>query len=161
MPLSNSITKLVDFFYLKPFRRIPKQTFRYIACGGMNFAITTLCYHVSFYYIFAEANVDIWFMVLSPYIASLGISMPVNFLTGFWLQSRVSFKRSPLKRRVQLFRYFATAVVALLITTLLTKVFSHIMPSFPTLASAIIYCITAIFSFVSQKYFTFRGAEKE
>lgn len=161
MPLSNSITKLVDCFYIKPFHRIPKQTFRYIVCGGINFVITILCYHTAFYAIFAEQDFDIGFMVLSPQVASLFISLPVNFLVGFWLQSKISFKRSPLKKHIQFIRYLMTGMVALLLTTVLTKVFKYIMPDYPTLAQIVIYCISAVFSFVSQKYFTFRGAEKE
>ncbi len=161
MPLSNLLTKFVDCFYIKPFHKIPKQTFRYIVCGGMNFVVTILCYHIAFYYIFADNNFDIGFMVLSPHVASLAISLPVNFGVGFWLQSRISFKRSPLKRHVQFARYFITGMTALLITTLLTKAFTYVIPDFPTLSQMIIYCITAVFSFVCQKYFTFRGAEKE
>lgn len=161
MPLSNLLTTFVDRFYVKPFRKIPKQTFRYIACGGINFVVTILCYHIAFYRIFADKNFDIGFMVLSPHIASLAISLPVNFFVGFWLQSHISFKHSPLKKYIQLARYFMTAMGALFITTLLTKAFSYIMPEFPTVAQIIIYCISAVFSFVAQKYFTFRGAEKE
>jgi putative flippase GtrA len=130
-------------------------------CGGINFVVTILCYHIAFYYIFADKNFDIVFMVLSPHVASLAISLPVNFFLGFWLQSTISFKRSPLKKHIQLVRYFMTAMLALLITTLLTKVFTYIIPDFPTLAQVIIYCISAVFSFVAQKYFTFKGAEKE
>lgn len=161
MPLSNHLTRFVDLFYVAPFHKmLPRQTFRYIVCGGLNFVLTILCYHITFYFIFAGRNTDIGFMVFSPQIASLAISLPVNFFTGFWLQSRISFKRSPLKKRVQFFRYLMTAVVALLITTALTKVFTYIIPQFPTLAQIIIYCMTAVFSFISQKHFTFRGAEK-
>jgi putative flippase GtrA len=40
-------------------------------------------------------------------------------------------------------------------------VFVDICGIWPTPASMITYCITAVFSFVMQKFFTFRGAAKE
>jgi putative flippase GtrA len=159
--ITNFLTRFVDCLYIKPFHKIPKQTFRYVVCGGINFVVTILCYHIAFYYIFADRNFDIGFMVLSPHVASLAISLPVNMAVGFWLQSTISFRRSPLRKRIQFARYVMTGMTALLMTTLLTKLFTYIMPEFPTLAQIIIYCITAVFSFVAQKYFTFRGAEKE
>lgn len=168
MALTNSLTNLVDWFYIKPFHRlIPKQTFRYIVCGGINFALTILCYALAYYLVFTCEILDLGFSIgdfrvaISRHVAALGISLPINFLTGFWLQKNITFKRSPLKAYVQFLRYFLTAMGALLITYYLTKVFAGIMPDFPTVAQVIIYCVTAVFSFVMQKFFTFKGAEKE
>jgi putative flippase GtrA len=180
MTITNHLTKFVDWFYIKPFHSwIPIQTFRYIVCGGINFALTMIVYAIAYNYIFAgltpldpaalEASmgcpVPSYFIkdgvVSLTHFAALGISLPVNCLVGFWLQKNISFKRSPLKRHVQFLRYFLTAIVALVITIVLTGVFVDLCGIWPTPAQMIIYCITAVFSFVMQKFFTFRGAAKE
>lgn len=169
MTFAQRLTAFIDRFYVKPLRAImPKQTFRYIACGGLNFAVTIVAYFIAYNFVFAKQNFDLLgflglpgVVVISPHVAALGISLPINFLVGFWLQRSISFRRSPLKGRVQLFRYFATALGGLLITYVLTKLFVDVCHIYPTVAQVIIYCISAVFSFVAQKHYTFRGAEKE
>jgi putative flippase GtrA len=162
MTTTQRLTAFIDSFYWKPFRSVVSlQAFRYIACGGINFVVTILCYAVAYNFIFAKQNLDLGFVVVSPHVAALGISLPVNFLIGFWLQRSISFRLSPLRRRVQLFRYFLTALAGLAITYLLTKLFVDVCGIFPTVAQVIIYCISALVSFAAQKHFTFRGAERE
>lgn len=175
MQLSNFLTKFVDCFYIKPFHKIPKQTFRYIMCGGINFVVTMFFYAVAYNFIFdGLAPVDVSTLPVSipesfakdglldvSHFAALGISLPVNCLLGFWLQRNISFKHSPLRRRIQFSRYFLTAIIALTMTLLLTGLFVDVWGVWPTPAQMIIYCITAVFSFVMQKFFTFKGAEKE
>jgi putative flippase GtrA len=140
---------------------MPRQTFRYLACGGINFAVTIFCYAVAYNFIFAKQNFDLVFVVISPHVAALGISLPINLGVGFWLQRNISFRLSPLRGRVQLFRYFATAVAGLLLTYALTKLFVDVCRIYPTVAQIIIYCISATIGFAAQKHYTFRGAAKE
>jgi putative flippase GtrA len=162
MTFSQRLTSFIDWFYVKPFTGLmPRQTFRYLACGGINFAVTILCYAVAYNFIFAKQNFDLGFVVISPHVAALGISLPVNFVVGFWLQRNISFRLSPLRGRVQLFRYFATAMVGLLVTYVLTKLFVDVCRIYPTVAQIMIYCISAVFSFAAQKHYAFRGASKE
>ena len=163
MSLFRHLTRLIDRFYVKPFRAVmPLQAFRYIACGGVNFVLTIFCYAVAYNFIFAKQNFDLpGLVVISPHVAALGISLPVNFLTGFWLQRNISFSRSPLKGRVQLFRYVATTAAALLLNYALTKLFVDVCHIFPTVAQVIIYCVSAILGFTAHKFYTFRGAEKD
>lgn len=162
MTPAERLTSFIDRFYLKPFRAVmPKQTFRYLACGGINFAVTSIIYWVSFNFIFAKQNFDLGFVVVSPHVAALGPSYLFSFLIGFWMQKNISFRSSPLKNRIQLFRYFLNALVAALITYLLEKLFVEVCHIFPTVAFMIIYLTTAALGFVLQKHFAFRGAEKE
>lgn len=176
MPLSNHLTRFADWFYFEPFRKtISKQTFRYLVCGGINFVVTMICYAVAYNFIFSGmAPVDAstlgfsipksfavdGFLDVSHY-AALGISLPINCMVGFWLQKNISFKHSPLKRRVQFSRYSLTSIIALIMTFLLTGLFVDVWGIWPTPSQAIIYCVTAVFSFLMQKFFTFRGAQKE
>ena len=163
------LTRFVDSFYWKPFRVLmPLQTFRYLACGGINFVITTLSYAVAYNFIFVKQNFDLFnllglpdLVVISPHVAALGISVPINCLVGFWLQRNISFRLSPLRGRVQLLRYFVTTAVGLVVNYGLTKLFVDVCHIFPTVAQVIIYLLSAILSFSANKHFTFRGAAKE
>jgi putative flippase GtrA len=161
MTVTQRLTVVIDWFYRRPFRALmPLQTFRYLACGGINFFVTIVCYAVAYNFIFAKQNLDLGLLVVSPHVAALGISLPINFFVGFWLQRSISFRLSPLRGRVQLFRYFATALAALLLNYGLTKLFVDVCHIFPTVAQVLIYCLTAILSFALQKHYTFRGAGK-
>lgn len=162
MALHQIITKFVDWFYFKPIGKfIPKQTFRYLVCGGFNWIISTVIYDISFNFIFLKKDFDLGFVVISPEVAAFGIALPASFLIGFWMQKNISFKSSPLKSYTQLFRYFLSAMVALLLTYLFTKLFVDVCHIYPTISFTITYLITAVFSFVAQKYYTFKGADKE
>ena len=176
MTLTNRLTSFVDWFYFRQLEgRISKQTFRYIVCGGINYIVTMIFYALAYNVIFAnlapldasafDFSLPSTFvkdgMVDISHFAALGISLPVNMFLGFWLQKNISFKRSPLPKHVQFLRYFFTAVIALAMTLLLTALFVDVWGFWPTPAQMIIYCITAIFSFVMQKFFTFKGAQKE
>ena len=176
MPFSDHLTRFADRFYFKPFHKIlSKQTFRYIVCGGINYVVTMFFYAIAYNFVFdCLPPVDVSTLRFSipssfttdglldvSHYAALGISLPINCLLGFWLQKNISFKRSPLRRRVQFSRYFLTAMIALAMTLFLTGLFVDVFGIWPTPAQMIIYCITAVFSFVMQKFFTFKGAEKE
>ncbi len=155
------LTGLVDCFYVAPLRKVlSRRTFRYLACGGINWVVSTAVYWVAFNVLFAKSNLDLgWSIVVSPYIAALGVSLPVSFALGFWMQKNISFRSSPLRDGVQLWRYFLAALVALVITYGLEKLFVEVWHIYPTVAFMVIYLITAATGFVIQKYFTFRGSE--
>lgn len=159
------ISRLCDLFYIAPVRRlVSRQVFCYVFCGGLNFALTIFSYWLAFHFVFLERDLSLGLvpvlgsLVVSPEVAALGISLPVNFLTGFWLQRNVSFRGSPLRGRTQLFRYFLTALGGLLLTYFLTKLLVDVCRVYPTVSQIIIYAFTAVFSFAAQKHFTFRGA---
>ena len=161
MTFTQRLTATIDRFYVKPLRAVmPRQTYRYLACGGINFAICTIFHFVLYNFIFDKQNFDLGFVVVSPHIASLGLSYLLSFLIGFWMQKNVSFRSSPLRGHVQFFRYLLSSLVALALTYALDKLFVEVCHIFPTVAFMIIYLITAVLGFVLQKYFAFRGAEK-
>lgn len=161
MTFAQWLTRIVDWFYWRPFRFIPKQTFRYLVCGAFNWFVSTVVYAVSYNFIFMKHDLHLGPLVISAHIAALGIQLPVTFLLGFWLQKNISFKSSPLKGGTQLFRYLLSSLMALLITYVCMRFFVEVCDIYPTPSNVITYMITAVFSFVAQKYFTFRGADKE
>ena len=43
MKIAEKITQIIDVFYIKPVRRfLPRQTFRYAVCGGVNLVLNWL-----------------------------------------------------------------------------------------------------------------------
>lgn len=159
MCIVRKINSVIDWLYIKPFRKtMSKQVFRYLMCGMINFIVTIGCYALAFHFIFGKRDFNLGFVTISPHVAALGISMPISFLLGFWLQRNISFKQSPLKGHIQLTRHLTIAIIALAVTYALTKLFVDVCGIFPTVAQIIIYCITAVLTYVAQKYFTFRGA---
>lgn len=162
MSFTQNINRFVDWLYIKPFQKImPLQVFRYLMCGMINFVVTIGTYSLAYNFIFDKHDLDLGFVVISPHVAALGISLPINFLLGFWLQRNISFKKSPLKGHIQLIRHLSIAMVGLVITYLFTKLFVDVCHIYPTVAQIIIYCITAVITYMAQKHFTFRGAQKE
>lgn len=162
MSIARRISDGIDWFYMKPVKRtMSKQVFRYLMCGMINFVVTIGCYALAFHFIFAKRDFNLGFVTISPHVAALGISLPINFLLGFWLQRNISFKKSPLKGHIQLCRHLTIAIIALVITYLFTKLFVDVCHIYPTVAQIIIYCITAVLTYLAQKYFTFRGAQAE
>ncbi len=162
MSVAKRLTRFIDRFYLKPLgAMMPLQTFRYIACGGINWVVTTLCFWAAFNFLLAKQNLDLGFMIVASHTAALGVAWPVSIVLGFWMQKNVSFKSSPLRGRTQLLRYFLSNVVAAIIAWGLEKVLVERCHIFPTVAFTLIYLTTALLGFAANKHFTFRGAEKE
>lgn len=155
------IIPIIDFFY-PPFKRLMDiQTFRYAACGGGNTLLGLLVYSVCYKIVFKEQNFHFGFYAFKPHVAALFISFCVNFLVGFFLMKYVVFNNSALKGRVQLFRYFTLFLFNLMLNYILLKIFVERLHIYPILAQIITTCIIVLFSYLMQKYYTFRADQKE
>ena len=52
MRISELIIRLIDWFYRKPVAAIlPRQTFRYIVCGGANVVFSWVCYFLVYNFV--------------------------------------------------------------------------------------------------------------
>jgi putative flippase GtrA len=87
--------------------------------------------------------------------------MVFSFIIGFWLQKNISFKSSPLKGRIKLFRYLISALVFWALSYFIDKMFVEVCHIFPTIAFMMTYLITALLNFFAQRHLIFRGAERE
>lgn len=155
--LAIHITKIIDFFY-PPFKKIiPRQIFRYLACGGGNMFLDWVLYFLVYNYVLKHQMLHIGFITMSSHIAALSVVFPITFFTGFYLSKYVSFSASTLKSRSQLVRYVLVAAVNLLINYLGLKLFVDICGIYPTPSKVIITVICVAFSFVLQRYFTFKS----
>ena len=162
MTLSGLIGAAIDFFYVKPLRRVLSPTlFRYGACGALNMALDAVWYFLIYHYVVCQRFVDVGFVVISTHIFSLILVFPITFFTGFWLNGHVAFRHSVLQQRVQLFRYALSIVGSLILTYVGLKFFVEVCGIWPTPSKVITTLITVVYSFLVAKYFTFRGCSTD
>ena len=151
------IIAFIDFFY-PPFSKLmPLQTFRYAACGGTNTLLDIFMYFIAYNYILHKQDLNLGFLTISPYIASILVSFAVSFPTGFFLNRNIVFTGSTLHGRVQLFRYFILVVICLLLNYVFIKLFVEQFHIYPTVAKILTTVIVISFSYLTQKNFTFKA----
>ncbi len=157
--MKQKFTSVLDFFY-PPFQKLmPIQTFRYAACGSMNTLLGLTVYFVGYLFIFAEKNFDLGFFAFKPHIAALFLSFCFSFSVGFLLNKYVVFTGSNLKGRIQLFRYFISFALSLVINYLLLKLFVEIFLWDALISQVITTVIIITISYLTQKHFSF-GVKK-
>ena len=155
---SSIISSAIDLLYIPFFRKfIPLQTFRYAACGGLNMALDIFLYFIMYNFVLDKEVVHLGFVAISPYIAAFLIVFPITFFTGFYLNRNVAFKYSPLRGHVQLFRYLLSVGGSNLLNYLFLKLFVEVCGIYPTPSKALTTLVIIGYSYVMQKYFTFRG----
>jgi putative flippase GtrA len=151
------IILIIDFFY-PPFRKIfSKQTFRYAACGGFNTVLDICVFFVAYNYILHKEVLHLGFISFKPYIAAFMISFLVSFPTGFLLNRYVVFPGSVLHGRVQLFRYFLLVVTCIILNYFFIRLFVEHFHIYPTVAKILTTAIVVVFSYLTQKNFTFKA----
>lgn len=156
-----SLTHIVDWFYIKPLRKmVPLDTFRYALCGGSNLLLNLIIYACLYNFVLRKEVVDLGFVAISPYVASFLIAFPITFLTGFWLNRHIAFQASPLRGWTQLFRYGLSVVGSLVANYLLLKLFVEVIGFYPTPSQAATSILVTIYSYLAQRHFSFRGFKK-
>lgn len=163
MRLAAFITRVIDWFYIRPVASIiPLQTFRYAACGGINFLLlNTLFYFLIYNYVICYRYFDLGFWVLSPHIATMLIVFPIIFFVGFWLNKNVAFRLSPLRTQTQLLRYALSVAGSVVLSYACMKFFVEVCGIWPTPSNVLTTLVTTVYSFLAAKYFTFRSAPAE
>lgn len=157
MAIAEKITHIIDSLYIKRLEPIiSRQLFRYGVCGVTNMALDTLWYYLIYHYVVALRFIDLGFVVVSPHIASLIIVFPITFFTGFLVNRYVAFKVTAYRTRKQLFRYALSVCGAILLNYILMKLFVEHCHLWATPSKMLTTVITAIYSFIAAKYFTFR-----
>lgn len=160
--IAQIITKIIDFVY-SPFQKyIPKEIFRYAACGGGNMVLDWVLYFLTYNFIIGHELVYLTIPVvnyplcLTPHIASLCIVFPITLFTGFWLNKYVTFTQSSLHGARQLARYVMIVALNLSINYFGLKLLVESVGWYPTPSKICITLFTVVISFLGQKYFTFR-----
>jgi putative flippase GtrA len=157
--MTNLVTSFIDFFY-PPFKKfLNLQTFRYIVCGGTNTFIDILIYFISYNFILHKQVVFLGAIAVKPHIMAFIMSFIISFPTGFYLNRNVVFTGSTLRGRVQLFRYLLLVVICVILNYVFIKLFVEQFNIFPTVAKILTTVIVVSFSYVTQRYFTFKKSE--
>ena len=150
------ITLVIDFFY-PPFRRFfSVQFFRYGVSGVGNMIFDWVLYFSIYHFVLKQEMVHLPFVTLSSHIAALFLTFPVTLVSGFLLQKYVTFSSSDLSGKVQLYRYSLVVLANLLLNYLGLKILVDFAGLFPTPSKMIVTVVTTMFSYFSQKKFTFK-----
>jgi len=150
------ITQLIDFFYPVFKKWMPLQTFRYAACGGGNAVFGLITYIIGYQYIFDGTVFDLGFYAFKPHTAAVLLSSVITFFIGFVLNRYIVFVESNLRGRIQLFRYFLSFALNLLINVALLKLLVEVLHMHPLLGQVITIVLVIGISYFTQRHFTFR-----
>lgn len=154
--MRKAILKIIDFFY-PPFSRwLSLHTFRYIASGGATAATGIVVYFIAYNFILQQEHVKVGSLLITAPIAALAIESFITFIIGFMLNKYLVFTSSNLKGRIQLFRYGSVVLSNVLLNYAFLKVLIEAFGFYPTLAKVMTTAILAIFSYFSQKHFSFK-----
>ena len=167
--IERTLTKVIDFFY-PPFRKVMSlELFRYAACGGLNLVLEWVLYYVFYHFVFKGQIFDLGYILFkrhiailafTPHIAAFVFKFPITFLTGFWMARHISFSGSTLKGRTQIVRYFLVTVVNILINYFGLKLFVEVLHIWPTVSYIIISILCVTFSYLTNKFYSFRKEKK-
>lgn len=158
--IRNLIIHIVDSFYAPFSRYLPLETFRYGATGGMNTALDIFLYFIVYNFVIEKKFIDLKVVVVSPHIAAFLIVFPITFCTGFILAKYVTFTQSPLNGKKQLLRYGLSVSGSILLNYLLLKLFVEVFGIWATLSKILTTIVVIIYSYITQKHFTFRTSKK-
>jgi len=151
----------IDLFY-RPFRKyMTLQFFRYGVSGVANMIFDWTLYFIVYHYVLHQQMLDMGIFTFSSHIGALFITFPVSFLSGFLLQKYVTFSTSELRGRVQLFRYFLVLLANLVLNYLGLKILVEFIHIFPTPAKMVVTIFTTLFSYFSQKKYTFKKIDQQ
>ena len=132
------------------------QTFRYAASGGGNTLLGFLVYFISYRFILQEQQLDFGFYAFKPHVAALFISFCITFPIGFFMSKYVVFNDSPMKGRIQLFRYFMIWLFNLALNYILLKILVERAHIYPVLAQVLTTSIVILTSYLAQRHFSFK-----
>jgi putative flippase GtrA len=98
---------------------------------------------------------------ITAHVGAYIIAFCITFPLGFLLSRYVVFPESNLRGRKQFFRYLLTTATFILLTYVLIKLFAIMLPMVRADISYIfIMVITAVLSYLSQRFYTFKSEEE-
>lgn len=135
---------------------MPLQTFRYAACGGFNTLLDITLFFVSYNFIFEKQHLHIGSLTIGAHIAAFLVAFTVTFPIGFYFSRYVVFQQTAVPKRKQLRKYFMVVFICLLLNYGFLKLFVDVFGWYPTPSKAITTFFVVIFSYLSQKNYTFK-----
>ena len=157
--ISKLILDLIDWVY-PLFRKImPIHTFRYAACGGGNTVLDILGFYLAYNFLFHKTPIHIGWLTISPHIASFMVSFCVTFPIGFYLSRYVVFQETSVKKTAQLLKYFLVVLGCIILNYIFLKLFVDYFGWYATPAKIMTTFFVVIFSYTSQKNYTFKSTQ--
>jgi len=157
--IGNWIGNCIDFFY-PPFQKyLSIQFFRYGVSGVTNMMFDWVLYFVIYHFVLRQQMLHLGFVTFGSHIAALFLTFPVTLVSGFLLQKYVTFTSSEMRGRTQLLRYSLVVLANLLLNYLGLKILVELLGFFPTPSKMIVTIFTTMFSYFSQKKFTFKNGK--
>ena len=143
----------------RPFGKIiPAETFRYVAMGGVITFVDIFLYFICYNFVLKKQMVDLGFVVMSAHIASFVFVFPITFFTGFLSSRYITFTGSSLKGNIQLFRYALAVAGSIIINYVFLKLFVEHLYIWPTVSKVLTTIVVVMYSYIIQRYFTFKTA---
>ncbi|MCK5846263.1 MAG: GtrA family protein [Bacteroidales bacterium] len=155
------IIRVLDIFYPLFKKALPYETFKYASTGGLNMLLDIFLYFVFYHYVVNESVVDMGFVAMSPHIAAFIFVFPITFFTGFLLAKYVTFTDSQIKGKMQLSRYAISVGGSIVLHYFLLKFFVETLEFWPLAGKIVTVSIVVVYSFLVQKFFTFRTGKKQ
>ena len=157
--IKNTILSIVDFFYPLFKKFMPIQTYRYAACGGFNTMIDISLFFVGYNFIFKRE--PLFFpsinLMVGAHIAAFLVSFCVTFPIGFYLSRYVVFQETSVSKKEQLGKYFTVVLFCLVLNYGFLKLFVDVFKWYPTPSKILTTFFVVMFSYLSQKNFTFKS----
>lgn len=153
--LTTWVAEMIHATFIGRFMSV--DVLRYAICGFSNYIILdAILYYIIYHYVVgAERYIYLGITTISPHIASLIIVFPITFLTGFWLNRHVAFASTKMGMRRQLMRYAISIIGSIILSYLLLKGLVEGVGIWPTPAKIIGSLITAIYSYLMARLYTF------
>jgi len=127
----------------------------------MNTILDILLYYTFYHYIFHKEVVDFGFIAFSPHIAAFIFVFPITFFTGFLLAKYVTFTASELHGKKQLIRYAISVGGSIMLNYIFLKLLVEYFHIYPTPSKLITTVFVVIYSFIVQKFFTFKTGKRQ
>ncbi len=153
--ISKNIRFFLDFFYPIVKKIMDKQTFYYLACGGSNTLLGLVIFYYCENFIFHQKNINVGFE-MHAHIAAFIISFIVTFPIGFFSSKYIVWDDSELTGKKQLFRHLTFVVISVFLNYGLLKLFVEYFNWWPFPSQFITTIIIVIFSYLTQKFISFK-----
>ncbi|RYF94423.1 MAG: GtrA family protein [Chitinophagaceae bacterium] len=154
--MRKTLLKFIDLFYPILSKWVSLNTFRYLATGGITAGTSIIGYFLIYNYVLGQDDIRFNQYLITAHTLALIINSVLTFLVGFVMNKYLVFTQSTLKGRIQLFRYGTVFATNILLNFAMLKILVEGLHFYPSIANAIITIILGLFSYFSQKYFSFR-----
>lgn len=138
------------------FNFIPRQSYLYMACGGLNLAFDMLLFYIFYHYVFFGNNFKTPFFTFSPHIAAFFAAFIITTPTGFFMSRYVVWTNSSVRGRNQLVSYIAVVILCTVLNIGFLKLLVEIFHFYPLPSKILTSVLVVTISYILQRYYTFK-----